>query len=92
MEVLDAVLEQIKNRFTVYPPPHFGLPPPPPRRRHAAANVALSHCRLRRSLRAAATALPPLRCAPPLPRFALLPLPIGVSGSRIRVFFSDVFF
>jgi hypothetical protein len=41
-------------------------------RRQAAANVALLRCRHCRSLRAAATALPPSRCAPP-PRFALLP-------------------
>jgi hypothetical protein len=32
-------------------------------------------CRHRRSLRAAATALPPSRCAPP-PRFALPPPPL----------------
>jgi hypothetical protein len=60
------------------PPPPLTLPPschqhravalpPPPRRRQAAANVALSRCRHRRSCRAAATVLPPLRCAP-LPR------------------------
>jgi hypothetical protein len=49
--------------------------PLPPRRRHAAANVALSRFRHRRSLRAAATALPPSRCAPP-PRFALPPPPL----------------
>jgi hypothetical protein len=63
------------------PPPRFALPPPPltlplpPCRRQAAADVALSHCRHRRSLRVAATALPPLRCAPP-PRFALPPPPL----------------
>ena len=37
-----------------------------------AADFALSRCRHRHSLRAAATALPPSRCAPP-PRFALPP-------------------
>jgi hypothetical protein len=41
----------------------------------AAANVALSRCRHRRNLCAAATALPPSRCAPP-PRFALPPPPL----------------
>jgi hypothetical protein len=35
------------------------------RHRQAAANVALLRCRNRRSCRAAATALPPSRCAPP---------------------------
>jgi hypothetical protein len=40
-----------------------------------AADVALSLCRHHRSLRAAATALPPSRCAPP-PRFALPPPPL----------------
>ncbi len=43
------------------------IPLVPPRRR-------LSRCRHRRSLRAAATTLPPLCCAP-LPRFALPPSP-----------------
>jgi hypothetical protein len=68
------------------------LPPPPLtllpllRCRHAAADIALSRCRHRRSIRAAATALPPLRCAPP-PCFALPPQPNGVSGSGSRVFF-----
>ncbi len=42
---------------------------------HAAADVALSRCRHRRSLRAAATALPPSCCSPP-PHFALLPQPL----------------
>ncbi len=56
------------------------LPPPLTlplllRCRQAAADVTLLRCRHRRSLHAAATALPPLRCAPP-PRFALLPLPL----------------
>ena len=37
-------------------------------------DVALSRCRHRRSIQAAATALPLSRCAPP-PRFALPPLP-----------------
>jgi hypothetical protein len=37
-------------------------------------DVALSRCRHRQSIRTAATALPPLRCAPPL-RFALQPPP-----------------
>jgi hypothetical protein len=46
-----------------------------PRRRQASANVALSRCRHRRSLRAAATALPSSRCAPP-PRFVLPPPPL----------------
>ena len=41
----------------------------------AAADVALLRCRHRRSLRAAATALPTSRCAPP-PRFVLPPLPL----------------
>ncbi len=40
--------------------------PPPPCCHQAPADVALSRCRHRRSCRAAATALPPLRCAPPL--------------------------
>jgi hypothetical protein len=44
--------------------------PPLLRCRHAAADIALSRCRHRRSIRAAATALPPSRCALP-PRFAL---------------------
>jgi hypothetical protein len=50
------------------PPPRFALPPPPlplplpPRRRQAAADAALSRCGHRRSLHAAATALPPSRC------------------------------
>jgi hypothetical protein len=39
--------------------------PPLPRRRQAAADVTMSRCRHRRSHRAAATALPPSRCAPP---------------------------
>ena len=39
--------------------------PPPPCRHQAAANVVLLRCRHRRSCRAAATTLPPLRCAPP---------------------------
>jgi hypothetical protein len=46
-----------------------------PRHRKAAAKVALSRCCHRCSLRAADTALPPLRCAPP-PRFALPPPPL----------------
>ncbi len=41
----------------------------------AAADVALSRCHHRRSLHAAATALPPLRCAP-LRRFKLPPPPL----------------
>ena len=53
-------------------------------------DVALLRCRYRQSIRAAATALPPSRCAPP-PRFALPPPPIGVSGSVIRVFFRQRF-
>jgi hypothetical protein len=38
-------------------------------------DVALSCCRHLRSIRAAATALPPSRCTPP-PRFALPPPPL----------------
>jgi hypothetical protein len=72
-------------RFALPPPPRFALPPPPCRRQ-AAADVALSRCRHRRSLRAAATALPPSRCAPPL-RFALPPPPIGVLGGGIILFY-----
>ena len=49
----------------------------------AAADVALSRCRHRRSLRAAATALPPSRCAPP-PRFALPPPPLTPPCCRRR--------
>ncbi len=45
----------------------------------AAANVGLPRCRHCRSLRAAATALPPSRCAPP-PRFALPPPPLTPAG------------
>jgi hypothetical protein len=65
------------------PPQRFALPSPlltlplPLRRRQAADNVALLRCRHRRSIHAAATALPPLRCAPP-PRF-VLPRPPAVS-------------
>jgi hypothetical protein len=44
-----------------------------PRRRQASANVVLSCWCHRRSLHAATTTLPPLRCAPP-PFFALPPL------------------
>ena len=84
------------------PPPRFALPPPPltlpppPCHRQAAADVALSRCRHRRSLSAAATALPPSRCAPPL-RFALPPPPIGVLGGGIILYylrcdFFDMFF
>jgi hypothetical protein len=57
--------------------------PLPPRRRQAAANVALSCCRHRRSLRAVATALLPSRCAPP-PRFALLPQPLTLPPPPCR--------
>jgi hypothetical protein len=63
------------------PPPRFALLPllltlPPLRhRRQAAANVALLRCCHRRCIRAAATALPPSRCAPP-PRFTLPPPPL----------------
>ncbi len=70
-------------------PQRFVLPPPPqtlplpPHRRQAAANVALSRCRHRRSIRAAATVLPPLRCAPSL-RFALPPLPLTPPCCRRR--------
>jgi hypothetical protein len=53
------------------------LPPPPQRRNHAAADVAQSPCRHRLSIRAAATALPPSRCAPP-PSFTLPPPPLAV--------------
>jgi hypothetical protein len=49
----------------------------------AATDVALSRCRHRRSLRAAATALPPSRCAPP-PRFALPPPPLTLPCCRRR--------
>jgi len=49
----------------------------------AAADVKLLRCRHRRSLHAAATALPPLRCAPP-PRFALPPLPLMPPCCRRR--------
>ena len=59
--------------------PRFALPPhlltlltPLPRRQHATADVAVSRCCHRCSLRAAATALPSLRCAPS-PRIALPP-------------------
>jgi hypothetical protein len=53
-----------QRRAVALPPPPLTLPlPPPPCRRQAAANVALLRCRHRRSLRAAATALPPLRYA-----------------------------
>jgi hypothetical protein len=52
--------------------------PPPPRRRQAAADVTMSRCPHRRSHRAVATALPPLRCAPP-PRFVLLPPPLTLT-------------
>jgi hypothetical protein len=63
------------------PLPDIALLPPPltlplwPRHCQAAADVALLRCRHRHSLRAAATVLPPLRCAPP-PRFPLLPPPL----------------
>jgi hypothetical protein len=53
----------------------------PPTSRQASADVALSRCRRRRSLRAAATSLPPWRCAPP-PHFALPPLPPPSCGRR----------
>jgi hypothetical protein len=46
-----------------------------PRRRQAAANVALLRCCHRRTLHAAATALPPLGCVQP-PCFALPPPPL----------------
>ena len=65
-------------------PPRFALLLPPLRPRHAATNVALWRCRHRRSLPAAATALPLLRCALP-PRFALLLLPL-----RLRQAAADV--
>jgi hypothetical protein len=42
--------------------------------RYVDCDVALSRCRHRRSIHAAATALPLSRCAPP-PRFALPPPP-----------------
>ncbi len=56
-------------------PPLLQMLPLPPRRCQATADVALLRCRHRRSLRAAATALPPSRCAPPL-RFVLPPPPL----------------
>jgi len=49
------------------------LPSPTPKSSRAA-DVVLLRCHHYRSIRAFATALPPLRCAPP-PRFALLPPP-----------------
>jgi len=49
----------------------------------AAADVALSRCRYRCSLRAAATALTQSRCAP-LPHFALLPPPLTPPCCRRR--------
>ena len=67
-------------------PPEPLTLPLPPHRRQAATDVALSRCRHRRSLRTAATALPPSRCAPPL-RFALPPPPIGVLGGGIILFY-----
>ena len=50
-----------RRRAVALPPPPLTLPLPP-HRRQAATDVALSRCRHRRSLRAAATALPPARC------------------------------
>jgi hypothetical protein len=61
----------MRGNAVALPPLPLTLPLPP-RRHQAATNVALSRYRHRCSLRAAATALPPLRCAPP-PRFALPP-------------------
>ena len=49
----------------------------------AAADVMLSRCRHRRSIRAAAIALPPSRCAPP-PRFALPPPPLTLPPPPCR--------
>jgi hypothetical protein len=97
------------------PPPSFrrrravALPPPPltlpllPRRRQAAAKVALLRCSHRHSLRAAATALPLSRCAPP-PCFALPPPPLtlplpphcrhaaaDVTLAHVDCYFSTVF-
>ncbi len=69
--------------------------PPPPRRRQAAADVALLRCRHRRSIRAAAFALPPSHCAPPQ-RFApsppplALPLPLPPLSFRRRRATADV--
>jgi hypothetical protein len=61
-----------RRRAVVLSPPPLMLPLPLlPRRRQAAADVALLRCRQTRSLRAAATALPPSRSAPPL----MLPQP-----------------
>jgi hypothetical protein len=57
------------------------LLPPRCRRHQAATDVTLSRCRHHRSIRAAATALPPSRCAPP-PRFALLPPPLTLPPRR----------
>jgi hypothetical protein len=69
-----------QRRAVTLPPPQLTLPLPP-RRRQAAADVVLLRCRHRRSLRAAATALPPSRCAPP-PRFALPPPPLTLPSHR----------
>jgi hypothetical protein len=46
-------------------------------------DIALSRCCHRRSIRAAAIALPPLRCAPP-PRFALPPPPLTLPPPSFR--------
>jgi hypothetical protein len=46
-------------------------------------DVVLSGCRHHLSLCAAATALPPSRCAPP-PHFALLPLPLTLPPPPCR--------
>jgi hypothetical protein len=48
-----------------------------------AANVTMLRCRHRRSHRAAAIALPPLRCAPQ-PRFALPPSPLTLPPPQRR--------
>jgi hypothetical protein len=70
------------RRAVALPPLPLTLPPPPCRRQ-ASPDVALSRCRYRRSIRAAATALPPSRCAPP-PRFALPPPPLTLPPPLCR--------
>jgi hypothetical protein len=71
-DVTLACCRHRRRRAFALPPSLLTLPLLP-RRRQATADVALSRCRHCRSLRAAATALPPSRCAPP-PRFTTLPL------------------
>jgi hypothetical protein len=61
------------------------LSSPVARRRQAAADVTMSRCRHRRSHRAAATALPPSRCAPPLQRRRQAAANVALSRCRHRL-------